>query len=445
MIRTLAAAALLASCATAPEPVPINAARAGAPTAERDLDLPANADALMLSFSGGGARAASFAYGVLLGLKDMPGAESGHSRLDDVALVTAVSGGAITAAYFGQHGADGIEGLRTFLDENWADDLNTSAFAPQNWVRAARGGLNRTTALADRLDTSLYNSARFADLPARPRVILNAVDLYTGAPIAFTPFYFDALCSDVGAVRLADAVAASMAVPLAFQPALAAPFTNCATPDWATRALADRSAPSTLRATARAISIYHAAPQRYLHLVDGGVADNFGLASYSVMRAAATDAHTPLSARDAARLRRLTVIVVNAELALTGDDWSRTARGPSGAAAMSTALSGSIDAGKRGAYDAFLAMTQLWERDLIAWRCALSPADVAALRGPVAGWRCDDLDIRVEMIAFDDLGPTRAAELGAAPTRVSLPRETIAALIQGGRDAIALSSAPVRP
>jgi len=398
----------------------------------------------MLAFSGGGARAASFSYGVLLGLRDMPGT-NGRTRLDDVALVTAVSGGAITAAYFGQHGPAGLDGFAAFLDDDWADDLNTSAFAPQNWMRAARGGLNRTTDLADRLDSALYRGAHLGELPARPRVILNTADLYTGAPLAFTPFFFDALCSDVGRVRVADAVAASMAVPLAFQPVLAAPYGQaCPAPDWAARALADRGAPSTLRAAARAVALYRAEPPRYLHLVDGGVADNFGLASFNIMRAAATNAYAPLTAEDAVRLRRLTVIVVNAELALSGD-WTGSARGPSGAAAMSAALSDSIDAGKRGAYDAFMAMTQLWERDLIAWRCALPVADVRALRGSADGWRCNDLDIRVEMIAFEDLGPERAAELGVAPTRVSLPAETIAALIQGGRDAIALSSAPIRP
>lgn len=444
MIRALAAAALVASCTTAPAPAPINVARTTAPAAERDLDLPANADALMLAFSGGGARAASFSYGVLLGLRDMQGAH-GRTRLDDVALVTAVSGGAITAAYFGQHGAAGLDAFAAFLDDDWARDLNTSALAPQNWMRAARGGLNRTTDLADRFDADLYRGARIGDLPARPRVILNAADLYTGAPLAFTPFFFDALCSDVGQVRVADAVAASMAVPLAFQPVLAAPYGQaCPAPDWATRALADRSAPSTLRATARAVSIYRAEPPRYLHLVDGGVADNFGLASLNITRAAATNAYAPLTAEDAVRLRRLTVIVVNAEIALSGD-WPETARGPNGAAAMGAAFFDSIDAGKRGAYDAFLATSQAWERDLIAWRCALPAAEVRALRGGGDGWRCDDLDIRVEMIAFDDLGPERAAQLGAAPTRVSLPRETIAALIQGGRDAIALSGAPIRP
>jgi cyclic pyranopterin phosphate synthase len=38
--------------------------------------------------------------------------------------------------------------------------------------------------------------------------------LYNSSPFAFTQFFFDGICSDVRQVQLADAVAASMAVPV---------------------------------------------------------------------------------------------------------------------------------------------------------------------------------------------------------------------------------------
>ncbi|MEZ6022623.1 MAG: hypothetical protein R3C16_04220 [Hyphomonadaceae bacterium] len=46
-----------------------------------------------------------------------------------------------------------------------------------------------------------------------PQIWLNAVDLYNGAVFTFTPQTFNALCSDLGSVRVGDAVAAASMVP----------------------------------------------------------------------------------------------------------------------------------------------------------------------------------------------------------------------------------------
>ena len=51
-----------------------------------------------------------------------------------------------------------------------------------------------------------------------PEVWINASDLYNRTPFPFTPAMFEGLCSDISQVQVADAVAASMAVPLVFAP-----------------------------------------------------------------------------------------------------------------------------------------------------------------------------------------------------------------------------------
>jgi NTE family protein len=57
----------------------------------------------MLSFSGGGTRAAALAYGVLQHLARTPIA-GGRSLLDEVDVISSVSGGSFTAAFFALNG-----------------------------------------------------------------------------------------------------------------------------------------------------------------------------------------------------------------------------------------------------------------------------------------------------------------------------------------------------
>ena len=70
-------------------------------------DKLANSDSfIILSFSGGGTRAAALAYGVLQELRDTSFTAQGKSMrlLDDVDIISSVSGGSFTAAYYGLYG-----------------------------------------------------------------------------------------------------------------------------------------------------------------------------------------------------------------------------------------------------------------------------------------------------------------------------------------------------
>lgn len=440
LIASFASLLLAGACVAAPEPLPVNVQISAPVALAADAgvsDLGVEGEAIALAFSGGGARAASFSHGVLLGLRDMRGTD-GQRLIDRVALVTAVSGGAITAAWLGLHGPDDLDGFRAAaLDKDWAGRLHTSALAPGNWMRLMRGGLNGPDRLADWLDREVFAGATMAQLRARPRIVINATELFTGAAFAFTPTYFDAICSDLGKLRVADAVGASMAVPVAFRPVLLQSWPEaCPQPvaAWVAAAAIDRAAPVLVRETARAFQRYRdPARMRFLHLADGGVVDNFGLSSLITIRRAGNAPYAPFSARDAVGLSRLTFIVVNAELNID-PNWSLDARGPDGMQLVSAALDISINANKRMALEAFSGMLREWERALIDWRCALSPAEAEAL-GALAGWSCSALVMRLDVISFADLDAQAYARLNAAPTAVSLPADLIDALIAGGREA----------
>ena len=62
--------------------------------------------ALLLAFSGGGTRAAALSYGVLQELRDTRVRIDGRDMrlLDAVSLVSSVSGGSFTSAYYGLYG-----------------------------------------------------------------------------------------------------------------------------------------------------------------------------------------------------------------------------------------------------------------------------------------------------------------------------------------------------
>ncbi len=61
---------------------------------------------VLLAFSGGGTRAAAFSYGVLEELSETSIGDADNSNYisDEIDVITAVSGGSFTAAYFGLYG-----------------------------------------------------------------------------------------------------------------------------------------------------------------------------------------------------------------------------------------------------------------------------------------------------------------------------------------------------
>ena len=92
---------------------------------------------LVLSFSGGGSRASALAYGVLEGLAEtqLP-FDATRRMLDEVDMITAVSGGSITAAYYGLFGDRIFSRFRKeFLDVDVENDLKHTLLAPATLSR----------------------------------------------------------------------------------------------------------------------------------------------------------------------------------------------------------------------------------------------------------------------------------------------------------------------
>ena len=392
-----------------------------------------------IAFSGGGTRAAAFAYGAMRGLDRLPARGRG-SYLDRVIFISGVSGGSVTAAYFGLKGHAALADFRErFLLKNAEEDLNTRV-GLVNLARGFGGGINDSSRLAGWLDQNLFEGATLADLyqPGKPIVWLNASDLYNRTPFLFSPVTFAALCSDPRKYPISQAVAASAAVPVAFVPIVLASFSDACTvplPPWVDRVLADRSAGAQVRAFAQALKRYRDPEQiRFVKLADGGITDNFGFSGVVIAREAAGQPYSPLTRDRAVQLRHMVFVVVNAGLPPQGG-WAQTVQGPTGKELIGAITDTAINSAVRSGFDAFRLTVKGWEDAARKWRCSLSRAEAVKL-GATGDWRCSNISFDVVEINFNQMDPARAARLDQVPTSFNLPEEEVDLVIQAGTDTL---------
>ncbi len=448
--RALAGAALLAGCSEVIHNEPVNQPLA-ANVKQADLELGHNTGSdyddtiVALSFSGGGSRAAAFSLGVLEGFDQtrVRAAGGSVSLLDHVDFVSGVSGGSILAAYYGIKKRQAlIDFKERFLLRNPEESLQTR-LGLGNILRGLQGGVNDTTEFPRWLDANLYEGATFNSmLTSRPRVWINASDIYSRTPFVFGPTAFGALCSDLASYPVSLAVAASAAVPVVFTPVVIENFPGVCPiplPDWVERVRNNEDAPPLLKIYADALERYHDGSIKYVKLLDGGLVDNYGLAGLTLARLASTTPYGPLGPAEAVKLRRLLVLVVDAGRAPSGE-WAQTVAGPAGVQLITAASDTATESGAVGSYSAFQDTLDEWKKTLINWRCRLSPADRAKFHAP-PGWNCRDAEFFFGRVAFEQLGPERAAALNAVETRFKLPPDQVDMLITAGRDALSTSNA----
>jgi NTE family protein len=394
-----------------------------------------------LSFSGGGTRAAAFSYGVLQGFDEtrVQTAASTISLLDHIDFVSGVSGGSVLAAYYGLKKRAAMADFKEkFLLQNAQANLqmDLNFF---NISKGLNGGVNDPTAFPKWLDANLYGGATFKSLlfERRPTVWINASDIYSRTPFVFDSGTFSALCSNLADYPISQAVAASAAVPVIFAPVVIQNFPGgCPTPlpDWVERVRSDPDAAPLIKTYADALERYHSGDVKYVKLLDGGIVDNYGLAAITVRRLASNTPYGPLEPEEAVKLRRFLFLVVDSGRAPSGA-WAQTIPGPSGVDLITAASDTATQSGAVGTYSAFSNAMDDWQDDLVKWRCHLTEAQRRQY-GATPGWNCKDVKFFVGRIAFDQLGPERAAALNNVQTALKLPPDQVEELISAGRDAL---------
>lgn len=347
---------LLAGCASRPINTRLDAVSYTKPySVERnDQDEKQAQTLVVLAFSGGGTRAAAFSYGVLETLKRTEFVRSDGKKgrlLDQVDLITGVSGGSFTAlAYklYGDRLFDEYE--KRFLKRNVQGEIVSRVLNPVHWGALSSTGWGRSELAADLYDEILFEGATFADLNKKggPVIAVSATDITSGARLVFSKQNFDMLCSDIGSLRIARAAAASSAVPVVLSPLTINNYGGSCRyvhPEWVEPFINNPEPPrpaSRVLARIKELSTLANGQEPYIHLVDGGVSDNIGLRGVldvinlmEAMRSAGLK--TPLD-----HVKRIVVVVVNS-LSIPKTDWAKKEDAPGSISVLVKAAGVPID------------------------------------------------------------------------------------------------------
>jgi NTE family protein len=281
------ASLLLEGCVHAPLNQPLTV-RATSSMPQTALENRASDDDLIVAlfFSGGGSRAASFSYGVLkeLAATQVKTSTRQYRLLDKVRVISAVSGGSFTAAYYClYHDRIFADFEDRFLKRNITAGLSEAALDPLHWFELASPYYGRSDVAADYYDKILFHGATFADLGqdgGNPRLVLNATDMANGEQFPFVSEHFELIGSDLRSYRISRAIAASSAFPLLLSPITLKNYRGepgVIDPDLPSQDMrGDASRRNVLVQDAfRSYGDYRNNP--YIHLVDGGTSDNLGL------------------------------------------------------------------------------------------------------------------------------------------------------------------------
>ncbi|HYV65366.1 MAG TPA: patatin-like phospholipase family protein [Myxococcales bacterium] len=333
----LAAAAALAACAHWPENAPLARQDPSGGYRLQNVRRPNQSDDLLLflAFSGGGTRAASLSYGVLEELARTEITFGGARRrlLDEIDVISAVSGGTFTATYYALRGDRIFQEFEgKFLKRNIEHAIAGRVLNPANWFRLASGTFARSDLATELYDDTIFDHATYGDLlkSGGPFVVVNGADVTTGARFPFTQDTFDVLCSDLSAFPVARAVATSSALPPMLTPiSLVNRAGTCGwhEPAWASGVV--RGAPLR-RSGLRALELrsYEDAKERpYVHLFDGGIAENLGLRTLIEALDAIAAAPPSTAPGIPGGPRKIVAIVVNAHKN-PSRDWDRSADPP---------------------------------------------------------------------------------------------------------------------
>ncbi len=394
------------------------------------MGVPGNSEDLLLylTFSGGGTRAAALSYGVLEELRKTEVFIDGKKRrlLDEVDGISSVSGGSFTAGYYGLFGDRIFEDFESkFLKKNIQGALTRQTlFNPINWFRLYSDTFDRSDLAAEYYDKHIFEGKTFGDIAARkgPMIMMNATDMTHGLRIGFNQDAFDVICSDVSHFSVARAAAASSAVPMLLSPISLRNYAGTCgfkIPERFEEILKDRTTSERQFFLANNIAPFLDSQKKpYIHLVDGGVADNLGLRAVLDRVIGRGSLWELIKGTPREKVNKIVFIVVNAE---TQPDtkWDRSEGIPPLGAMMSAYSSVGIERYNQETIALLKESVKSWADEVRSQRCKGGTVSTAA-------GSCGDIQFYVIDVRFDVLkDETERMYFKRLPTAFKLTSEQV--------------------
>lgn len=389
---------------------------------------------VVLAFSGGGTRAAAFSFGLMEELKRVEySTKDGAKRklLDNVEIISSVSGGSFTSAYYALFPERFFSDFQErFLYRDIQGELIIRLFNPYNWVRLVSPDFSRIDMAEEYYSDTVFEGKTFADLLDKPRgsvpfLVLNATDISTAHRFEFTQDQFDLLCSDLSGVTVSRAVAASSDFPVAFAPLTLNNYKKeCGPlPEWIGPALDREQNPKRRVAEAAAAKSYRDQDRRFVHLLDGGLSDNLGLRGPFQAVTTTDSPWSILNYANLGQLGRLMVIAANAKTT-KHRTWDAESTPPGIGAVLDVVASGPMDDVSFDSIDMidghFDSMKQLSRTVDSCNKLLAKCPDAPRINNPIT------TDFTFTELTFDDIRePYLRRCLQGLPTSFSLPKETV--------------------
>jgi NTE family protein len=401
------AAAIATGCAHYPVNQPLKQVDPQSGYRAKYTGTPGNSENLLLylTFSGGGTRAAAISYGVLEELRKTEVVIDGKKRrlIDEIDGISSVSGGSFTAGYYGLFGDRIFEDFETkFLKKNIQGALTVRTFLnPINWFRLSSTYFDRSDLAAEYYDKHVFEGKTFEDIAARkgPAIVMNATDMTHGIRIGFTQDAFDLICSDLSRFPVARAAAASSAVPILLSPITMRNYAGTCgykIPERFEEILKDRTTSERQFYLANNLAPFLDSQKKpYIHLVDGGVADNLGLRAVLDRVIARGSIWELIKGTPREKVNKVVFVVVNAE---TQPDtkWDRVEGIPPLGAMMSSYSSVGIERYNEETIALLKESVKSWADEVRTQRC--KGGVVSKLPGS-----CGDIQFYVVEVKFDAL------------------------------------------
>jgi NTE family protein len=386
----------------------------------KNTGTPGNSENLLLylTFSGGGTRAAALSYGVLEELRKTEVVIDGRKRrlLDEVDGISSVSGGSFTAGYYGLFGDRVFEDFESrFLKKSIQGALTRQTLLnPINWFRLYSDTFDRSDLAAEYYDKQVFEGKTFGDMAARkgPMIMMNATDMTHGLRIGFNQDAFDVICSDLSRFPVARAAAASSAVPMLLSPITMRNYAGTCgfkIPERFEEILKkDHTTSERQFYLANNISPFLDSQKKpFIHLVDGGVADNLGLRAVLDRVIARGSVWELIKGTPREKVNKVVFVVVNAE-AQPDTKWDRSEGIPPIGAMMSAYSSVGIERYNQETIALLKESVKSWADEVRTQRCkgetvSTAPGSCGNIQFYVVDVRFDELKDETERMYFKRL------------------------------------------